>query len=256
MAETVSDAPPKGEELAGKVALITGASRNIGRMIARSLAAGGASVMINANSSKQAAIEAVEQVEAEGGAAAYYIADVSNPEAVDAMVEETVRRFGRLDFLINNHTVRDQVPFEEMSYERWRQVVSVILDGAFLTCRSAVPHIIEAGSGAIVNISGQHGISGSRRGAHVGAAKMGLIGLTKALALDLAQYGISVNCVAPGLINTELASGGLAHAQARTPLGRLGTMQEVAALVRMLCGPQVRYITGQTIHVNGGGLMP
>jgi 3-oxoacyl-[acyl-carrier protein] reductase len=256
MAETGSDAPPRGDELAGKVALVTGASRNIGRAIARSLAAGGASVMITANSSKDAANEAVAQIEGEGGVAAWHLADVSDPEAVDAMVEETISRFGRLDFLINNHTLRDQVPFEEMSYERWRHVVSVILDGAFLTCRSAVPHIIEAGSGAIVNISGQHGISGSHRGAHVGAAKMGLIGLTKALAQDLAQYGISVNCVAPGLINTELKSGGLAHSQARTPLGRLGTMAEVAALVRMLCGPQIRYVTGQTIHVNGGGLMP
>jgi 3-oxoacyl-[acyl-carrier protein] reductase len=246
----------KGDELAGKVALVTGAARNIGRATARSLAAGGASVMVHAHTSKEKAIETVSLIEKEGGKAGYCLADITDPAEVDGMIRETVERFGRLDFLVNNHTMRGHTPFEEMTYENWRKVVSVILDGTFLCSRAAVPHLIESGSGAIVTFGGQGAIQGQRGGTHGSAAKLGVVGLTKAMALDLAKYSITVNCLVPGLINTLGPSDEVRHTTATTPLGRLGTVEEIAAMVRVLCGPEVRYMTGQTIHMNGGGLMP
>jgi 3-oxoacyl-[acyl-carrier protein] reductase len=246
----------KGDDLAGTVALVTGAGKNIGRAIARSLAAGGASVMVHANSSKDAARETVALIEKEGGAAAYCLADVTQPEQVNAMVQQAVDRFGRLDLLVNNHALRGHTPIEELTYEDWRKVVSVTLDGTWLCCKAAVPHLIASGGGAIVTFGGQGALQGQRGGTHASAAKHGVVGLTKALALDLAKYGISVNCVAPALINTLGADGEVRHTNATTPIGRIGRVEEVAALVRMLCGPEVRYITGQTLHINGGGLMP
>lgn len=244
-----------GGDLAGKVALVTGAGKNIGRAIARSLAAGGASVMVNVNTSVDSAKETVRLIEQEGGRASYFVADVTDEAAVDAMVGETVSHFGQLDALINNHTLRGHKAFEELSYKEWRRVVAVILDGVFLTSHAAIPHLIAAGSGAIVNIGGQHGYAGGRGSAHVGAGKLGVLGMTRSMALDLAQYKITVNCVVPGLINTTLDDGSLAHARGAPPIGRLGTVEEVAAMVRHLCGPNGGYITGQAIHMNGGGFL-
>jgi 3-oxoacyl-[acyl-carrier protein] reductase len=246
----------KGDDLEGKVALVTGAGKNIGRAVARSLAAGGASVMVHANTSREAAEETVALIEKDGGRADCYLADVTRLDEVNEMVGETVARFGRLDFLINNHALRGHTPIQDLSYEDWRKVVAVTLDGTFLCCKAAVPYLIESGGGAIVTFGGQGALQGQRGGTHASAAKWGVVGLTKALALDLAPFGISVNCVAPALINTVGADGQVRHESARTPLGRIGRVEEVAALVRMLCGPEVRYITGQTLHINGGGLMP
>jgi 3-oxoacyl-[acyl-carrier protein] reductase len=212
--------------------------------------------MVNAHTSEDAAKETVGLIEGAGGKAAYYLADVSDPAAVDAMFADTIDRFGRLDLLVNNHTLRARAPFDEMTFEQWRKVTSVILDGVFLCCRAAVPHMKQAGSGAIVNIGGQAAHQGARHSAHVGAGKLGVVGLTKAMALDLAPYDITVNCVVPFVIDTLRDDGGLVHANATTPLGRLGRKEEIAAMVRMLCGPDVRYITGQTIFMNGGTLMP
>ena len=244
------------QELDGKVAIVTGAGRNIGRAIAQSLASAGATVMINVNSSENAAKETVGLIEQEGGTSAYYVADVTDEKAVEKMVSETVSRFGGLDILVNNHTLRDHKPFEDLTYQEWRRVVNVILDGVFLTSRSAVPQMIAAGGGAIVNLGGQNGYSGGRGSAHVSAGKLGVLGMTRSMALDLAKHKITVNCVVPGLINTTLEDGSLAHARATPPIGRLGTQEEVAAMVRLLCGPSGGYITGQAIHMNGGGYMP
>jgi len=249
-----------GKELSGKVALVTGAARNIGRAIARSLAAGGAAVMVNANTSRAEAEKTIEMIESAGGKAALHMADITNPQHVTALLDATVKRFGRLDFLVNNAAVRFETPFAQMKFEEWRKVLSIVLDGAFLCAQAALPHLIRAGGGTIVNIGGQTGHKGAAERAHVITAKAGLAGMTKALALDLAPHQITVNCVAPGAIESQRGLPGVperpAERRAPPPIGRRGAPEEIAAMVRMLCGPDARYITGQAIHVNGGGYMP
>jgi 3-oxoacyl-[acyl-carrier protein] reductase len=246
-----------GTELAGKVALVTGAARNIGRAIARALAAGSASVMVNARTSRAEAEKTVEMIGANG---ALHIADVTKPDQVKALIDATVKRFGRLDFLVNNAAVRFETPFEKMGYEEWRQVLAIVLDGAFLCTQAALPHLVRAGGGTIINIGGQTGHKGASERAHVITAKAGLAGMTKALALDLAPHQITVNCVVPGTIDSQRGLPGVpdrpAHRRAPPPIGRRGAPEEIAAMVRMLCGPDARYITGQAIHVNGGGYLP
>jgi 3-oxoacyl-[acyl-carrier protein] reductase len=247
----------QGDELAGKVALVTGGARNIGRAIARSLAAGGASVMVNAKTSRA---EAEKTVQVIGSRAAVHIADVTQPDEVQALIDATVKRFGRLDFLVNNAAVRFETPFSSMKFEEWRQVLAIVLDGAFLCAHAALPHMISAGGGTIINIGGQTGHKGAAERAHVITAKAGLAGLTKALAMDLAPHKITVNCVVPGTIESQRGLPGVpdrpAHRLTVPPIGRRGEPEEIAAMVRMLCGPDARYITGQSIHLNGGGFMP
>lgn len=250
----------KGDELAGRVALVTGGARNIGRAIARALAAGGAAVMVNALTSREAAEETVAMIEREGGRAAVHLADVTEPQAVAAMVEETVRRFGRLDYLVHNAAVRIEAPFAEIALADWRRVISIVLDGAFLCAQACLPHLVRSGAGAIVTIGGMTGHRGAAARAHVVTAKAGLAGLTKALALDLAPHGITVNCVVPGTIETVRGLPGAPerpeYRRSLPPVGRRGDPEEVAAMVRWLCGPDARYVTGQAIHVNGGAFMP
>jgi 3-oxoacyl-[acyl-carrier protein] reductase len=247
----------QGDELAGKVALVTGGARNIGRAIARALAAGGAAVMVNARTSRAEAEKTVGMI---GSKAALHIADVTRPDEVKALVDATVKRFGRLDFLVNNAAVRFETPFEKMKYEEWRQVLAIVLDGAFLCAQAALPHLIRAGGGTIINIGGQTGHKGASERAHVITAKAGLAGMTKALALDLAPHQITVNCVVPGTIDSQRGLPGVPerpeHRRSPPPIGRRGAPEEIAAMVRMLCGPDARYITGQAIHVNGGGYLP
>jgi 3-oxoacyl-[acyl-carrier protein] reductase len=249
-----------GKELLGKVALITGGARNIGRAIARSLAAGGAAVMVNARTSRAQAEETVTMIEQAGGKAAVHIADVTDPGEVAALIEATVERFGRIDALVNNAAVRMESPFEEIKFDDWRRVVASILDAAFLCSQACVRHLAKSGAGSIVNIGGLTGHRGASGRAHVIAAKAGLAGLTKALALDLAPHGITVNCVVPGTIESQRGLPGVPerpdHRRTPPPIGRRGEPEEIAAMVRMLCGPDARYITGQSIHVNGGGFMP
>jgi len=249
-----------GSELAGKVALVTGAARNIGRAIARSLAAGGAAVMVNANTSRAEAEKTVAMIESAGGRAALHLADITREQDVAALVEATVKRFGRLDLLVNNAAVRYETAFSSMTFEEWRRVLAIVLDGAFLCAQAALPHLIRAGGGTIVNIGGQTGHKGAFERAHVVTAKAGLAGMTKALALDLAPHRITVNCVVPGTIESQRGLPGApdrpAQRRAPPPIGRRGEPEEIAAMVRMLCGPDARYITGQAIHVNGGGYMP
>lgn len=250
----------KGDELAGKVALVTGGARNIGRAISRALAAGGAAVMVNANTSEDAAAETVKMIEAAGGRAALYIADVTDAGAVAKMVDETVKRFGRIDLLVNNAAIRAETPFEKILYDEWRRVLSIVLDGAFLCTQACLPHLVKAGGGAVVNIGGLTGHKGALHRSHVVAAKGGLAAMTKAVALDLAEHNITVNCVVPGTVETARGLPGAParpdHRVSLPPAGRRGAPEEIAAMVRMLCGPDARYVTGQSIHVNGGGLMP
>jgi 3-oxoacyl-[acyl-carrier protein] reductase len=232
------------EDLSGRVAVVTGSGRNIGRAIARSLANAGAAVVVNARSSIAEAEAVAEEIRRAGGRAAVTIADVSDPNAVEALIDAAVGAFGRIDVLVNNAAVRKETDFANLHYAEWRQIVSTILDSAYLCS-------------AIVNIGGLSSFTGAAGRAHVIAAKAGLVGLTRALAHDLARYGITVNCVAPGMIDTSRASGKEpAHHALHAPLaGRRGRPEEIAALVRFLSGPDARYITGQTIHANGGVFM-
>lgn len=250
----------KGDELAGRVALVTGGARNIGRAISRALAAGGAAIMVNANTSKDAAAETVKMIEAAGGRAALHIADVTDAGAIARMVDATVARFGRIDLLVNNAAIRAETPFEKIPYDEWRRVLSIVLDGAFLCTQACLPHLIKAGGGTVVNIGGLTGHKGALHRSHVVTAKGGLAAMTKAVAQDLAEHNITVNCVVPGTVDTVRGLPGAPvrpdHRASLPPAGRRGAPEEIAAMVRMLCGPDARYITGQSIHINGGGLMP
>jgi 3-oxoacyl-[acyl-carrier protein] reductase len=249
-----------GHELTGCVAIVTGSARNIGRSIALELASAGAAVIVNARRSEQAAEAVVAEIRGGGGRAEMKLADVSSPEDAATLIAAAVDHFGRLDILVNNASVRRETDFARLEYQEWREILAVTLDGAFLCTRAALPHLIASGRGAVVNIGGLSAHTGAARRAHVVAAKAGLAGLTRALAHDLAP-NVTVNCVAPGVIDTVRdpgsAGGGTpAHHAIHIPLtGRRGRPDEVAAAIRFLCGPDARYITGQTIHVNGGTFM-
>ena len=243
------------KELAGKVALVTGAGRNIGRAIALALADGGAAVVVNSRTTKNEIDEVAAQI---GLNSLPILADVTDAAAVERMLAETRRRFGRLDILVNNAAIRAVEDIERIGLERWREVTGVILDGAWNCMHASLPLLKEGRGGAVINIGGMSAHAGAKGRPHVAAAKAGLVGLTRGLAHDLAPFGITVNCVVPGLIETVRgASSGArsAHHGADTLLGRRGTPQEVAAAVRFLAGPGARYITGQTLHVNGGAFL-
>jgi 3-oxoacyl-[acyl-carrier protein] reductase len=240
-------------ELAGRVAVVTGSARNIGRAIAMALAAGGAAVVVNGRRAAADAEAVAQEIRSAGGRAAAHVADVGNPDAAAALVAAGVREFGRLDILVNNASVRREVDFASLEYAEWREIVSTTLDGAYLCSRAALPHLIASGAGSIVNIGGLSSHTGASRRAHVIAAKAGLVGLTRALAHDLAPHQITVNCVAPGLVDTARSGPEPAHHKSlAAPMGRKGQPEEIANVVRFLCGPGARYITGQTIHANGG----
>lgn len=246
-------------ELKGKVALVTGAARNIGRAIALGLAAGGATVVVHARTSRADADATLASIKSAGGDGAVHLADVTDAQAVKTMVEAAIGRFGHLDFLVNNAAVREETPFLDLKPADWRRVLAVTLDGAFLCAQACLPHMKRARGGAIVNIGGLTAYKGAAGRAHVVAAKAGLAGLTRALALELAPHDITVNCVVPGTIETQRGLPGApdrpAHRQPLPVLGRRGEPAEVAFAVRFLCGPGARYITGQSMHVSGGGYM-
>jgi 3-oxoacyl-[acyl-carrier protein] reductase len=249
-------------ELEGRVAIVTGAGRNIGAAIARDLAAAGAAVVVNARSNRAEAEAVADACRAAGGRAAVALGDVIDPAAVQAMVATALDEFGRLDIVVNNAAIRREIPFAEMDFATWRAVLDVCLDGAFHVTKAALAPLRASGAGAIINIGGLTGHTGAPHRAHVVAAKAGLAGLTRALAHDLAGDGITVNLVAPGMIDTTRGPGGSATPHApghragrKTLVGREGTSEEVAAAVRFLAGPRARYVTGQSIHVNGGAYL-
>jgi len=246
-------------ELKGLTAIVTGAARNIGRAIALDLADGGASLAIVTKSDMDGAHAVAAEIESKGGNAIALQADISDPASVKKMIEETMGTFGRIDTLVNNAGVRPESPLEDLSWEEWRAVQGVILDGAFLCSQAALPLIEKNGQGAIINIGGLTAYTGAANRAHVVSAKAGLDGLTKALSVELGPRGITVNLVSPGLIDTVRGKSSTAvpdhHKKHATLLGRRGRPEEVASMVRYLAGPKARYVTGQTIHVNGGAFM-
>jgi 3-oxoacyl-[acyl-carrier protein] reductase len=245
-------------ELTGKVAIVTGAGRNIGRAIALALAEGGASVLVNARSNRAEAEAVAREIEVLGGKALVHIGNVADAASVQAMADAAVKHFGRIDILVNNAALRREKPFAEMSYAEWREVMDVTLDGAFHCVKACLPALRVSGTGTIVNIGGLSAHTGAKNRAHVVTAKAGIIGFTCALAHDLAPDGITVNCVVPGLIGTPRPKDRpepAHHLTHQTITGERGRPEDIAATVRFLCGPAARYINGQAIHVNGGAYL-
>jgi 3-oxoacyl-[acyl-carrier protein] reductase len=246
--------------LTGQVALVTGGVRKIGRAIALALAREGAAVAVNAKTSRAEADATVGEIRALGGTARTVMADVSEEAEVARMVTEIGRELGPVDILVNNAAIRRDGAFTAISLADWRAVMAVVLDGAFLTSRAVIPGMLAKNRGTIVNIGGVTGHTGAIGRAHVSAAKAGLVGLTKALAAEFGGNGITVNCVAPGRIagprSPDSGRGGAIPGGGHPLVGREGEPHEVAAAVLLLCSPGGRYITGQTIHVNGGIFMP
>ena len=245
-------------ELNGKVAIVTGAGRNIGRAIALALADGGASVVINARSNRAEADAVARDIEVLGVKALVHIGDVADAATVQAMADAAVKHFGRLDILVNNAALRREKPFGEMTYAEWREILDVTLDGAFHCTKACLPGLRKSGAGTIVNIGGLSAHTGSKNRAHVVTAKAGIVGFTRALAYDLASDGITVNCVVPGQIGTprpEDKPEPAHHLTHQTITGERGKPEDVAATVRFLCGPGARYVTGQAIHANGGAYL-
>ena len=246
----------EGQALAGKVAIITGSGKNIGKAIAMRLAADGAAVVINGRGDRAIIEEAAQEIRGAGGRAMPYLADISKPDAVQAMVDATVKEFGGVDIAVGNAGLRRQTPFLQMNPEEWHEILGVALHGAFYLAKATVPEMIKRGGGAFIGLSGISHHAGSSGRIHVNASKAGLEGMVRGLAIELAPHNITANCVAPGSIDTVRgASAGGPHGRGMSreiPAGRQGQPEEIAAMLRFLVGPEGRYVTGQTIHVNGG----
>lgn len=235
--------PARGVD--GKVALVTGSGRNLGRATVLELARRGADVVVNARSNREEAEAVAAEARALGVRAIALLADVGVEQQVNRMVEEALARLGRIDILINNAGFRSSTPITEMSTEAWRQAAAVNFDGPFFCTRAVVPSMISSGGGRIITVSGLNAYHGRADWSHVCASKMGAVGLTRALAVELAPHNVLVNHVVPGAY--------LAHPDvSRIALGRLGLPQELANTYAFLVSDEASYITGQTIHVNGG----
>ena len=241
------------------MALVTGASRNIGRAIAVALANRGARIAVHVGQDSAAGEETAEAVRQAGSQAHVLSGDLSNPDIARSVVANAAGQFGRLDMVINNAAIRPEAPFAELTYENWRKVMGIALNAVFLVSQAALPHLKASDIASVVNIGGLTGHTGAAERAHVITAKAGLVGLTKAMAHELSPLGITINCVSPGLIQTARL-GAAAHApkhhDTRTNLvGHRGTPEDVAEAVAFLCSPASRYITGETLHVNGGAYL-
>jgi len=247
-------------ELAGKVAIVTGSARNIGRSTAMELARAGASLVINARQSRDLCEEVAQEIKDFGGRALPCVADITDPGAVDQMVAAAIAEFGRIDILVNNAASRNSTPFPELDLETWNNALGVALHGAFLMSRACVPEMIRLGGGAIIGVGGMSSYRGTPERSHIMAAKSGLAALMRGLALDLGKSGITANSVIVGTFDTERAgSSSVVPTFDRNidiPLGRKGVPQDIADLIRFLVGPGASYISGQTIHCNGAAYCP
>ena len=237
-------------------ALITGASRGIGRSTAEAFAAAGYSVLVNYRSGRDEAEALVRILTAQGADALAVCADVSDRAQVEAMAAAAIRRFGGIDVLVNNAGIAQQKLFTDLTDEDWDRMMAVDLKGVFLCCRAVLPGMLRRHSGSIINVSSIWGLVGASCEVHYSAAKAGVIGLTKALAKEVGPSGIRVNCVAPGIVSTEM-NAALTEADSReladgTPLGRFGTPDEIARTILFLAGEQAGFVTGQVISPNGG----
>lgn len=249
-------------DLKGKVALVTGASSGIGRAVAQALATNGASVAINFHRNEAGAAEACSQITSGGGKAIIIQADVTRASEVNALVEQTVAAFGPVDILVNNAgSLIERLRILELTEERWDEVIDLNLKSAFLCCQAVAGSMMERKTGTIVNVSSIAGRTGGALGSiHYSAAKGGLITFTKGLAKELAPFGVRVNAVSPGVIDTPYHEQFSSPEMMKTyagliPLGRVGTPAEVAEVICFLTSDSAGYLVGETIEINGGMFM-
>ena len=244
-------------KLDGKVALVTGSGRNIGRATILKMAAEGANVVVNARSNQAEADAVAEEARAMGVKAMAILADVSNKEQVYSMVSMAMAEFGKIDILVNNAAIRPHKPFLEVTLEDWEYVRGVVLDGAFYTTSAIMPSMVKNEYGRIIFFTGDGAFQGPPERAHVSAAKMGLVGMCRSLASEFAPKNIRVNVVSPGSIDTsrehpEWYPNARPPDASHIPMQRQGKVDEIASTVMFLISDEGGFITGQSIHANGG----
>lgn len=246
------------QRLDGQVAIVTGASRGIGRAVARELAEWGAAVVVNYYQSEAPAEKLVGEIASTGGKAIAVRAGVGHPDDVQRLIERTLDAFGQIDILVNNAGVNRDRTLRRMSHEEWQEVINTDLNSAFYCTSAVLPHMIERTYGRIINMSSIIGQMGNVGQANYAAAKAGLIAFTKSAAQELARFNITVNAMCPGFIETDMVIALADEVKealiARIPLGRFGKPEEVAAFVRFLC-TEGDWITGQQLNPNGGMYM-
>jgi 3-oxoacyl-[acyl-carrier protein] reductase len=245
--------------LEGRTALVTGSGRNIGRATILAYAKEGANVVVNARSNQEEVDAVVKEAQDIGVKAIGVLADISDPASVQAMADKVLSTFGKVDILVNNAAIRSPRPFTEIDYAEWRRVISVDLDGAFHCIKAFLPGMLEQSWGRIINITGMMAHRGNPGMTHVSAAKLGMVGLTRSLSVELAPHDILVNCISPGAIGgrpnpnplSEEEATQLARRLETIPINRRGTPEEIAGLCLFLTLPGGGYISGQHLHVNG-----
>ncbi len=241
-------------KLAGKIAVVTGGSRGIGAAIAKGLGKEGATVMINYNHSHEEAQTVVNEIKAMGSSAFAMQADISDAEATRVFIEKTLADFGKIDILVNNAGITRDKTFKKMSFEEWHRVIDTNLSSVFNTCKIALPSMLAQKYGRIINISSVIGQTGGFGQTNYAAAKAGLIGFSKSLALETARGGVTVNCICPGYIATEMVNAMPENVReaiiAQVPMQKLGAPEEIAKGVIFIC--ESEYMTGQSLNLNGG----